>query len=398
MKITGKSIFAAAATFALAGGLIAAPANAQSSFDASTSSDAEIASILRNVVLASSNNPGSSGLAIEGTLSSLGIIGSSDFDIPEDFLEVPDAYPYEVDESIEEPELISREDAPAAGLDIERWTVASPSMGRNILVDVRPNTDEAGPIVTLLDGVSAPINSGWLYGPGKEEINEVFADEAATLVFPLDANGTWYSDWVEDDEVLGRQKWETFITDELFPLIEQQSDIAFNGKHAIGGLSMGASGAVHLANSHSEIFDATFGLSGCYSTTSQVGKQIARLVPESRGAEAENMWGPEGSEEWIRHDVSRDPSGLVDQAVYLSTADGSIAPDRNIEALETSTLAIGSVLERGVLTCTRELDRGLSRAGAENHVVNYKSHGLHDWNNFEEELAPAWEHISPALN
>ncbi|MHA2789877.1 alpha/beta hydrolase [Corynebacterium sp. S7] len=409
MRITGKSILAAALTVALAGTIGAVPGNAQESSSsngsslssagssASTLTDPQLESVLRAWTIASSERPGSSGATLNGLLSSLGVVGSSDFAIPEEFQQVPADYPYPVDETITEVALISRVSSPAAGLDIERWTVASPSMGRNILVDVRPQLTEAGPIVTVLDGIVAPINTGWLYGAGAEDVNEVFADEAATLVFPLDANGTWYSDWVADDEVLGRQKWETFIVDELLPLIEAQPDIAFNGHHAIGGISMGASGAVHIANTNPDLFDATFGISGCYSTTSPIGSQIARIVPESRGADVENMWGPEGSEEWIRHDVASDPSGLSQMAVYLASADGSIAPGRNIDSITTSNLVIGSVLERGVLTCTRELDRALSNQGATNYTVHYKGPGLHDWPNLKEELAPAWEYIRPSL-
>ncbi|WP_026196286.1 alpha/beta hydrolase [Corynebacterium lubricantis] len=405
MRITGKSILAAVVSLVLAGTIAAYPVNAQESSSSNGSSipsagdlnDSQLENVLRAWTLASSERPGSSGASIDVLLSSLGLIGSSNFAIPAEFQEVPGNYPYPVDETITQVELISRVDSPAAGLGVERWTVASPSMGRNILVDVRPQTTEAGPIVTLLDGINAPVRSGWLYGPGHEDLKRVFADEAATLVFPLDANGTWYSDWESDDEVLGRQKWETFIVEELLPLIEAQSDISFNGNHAIGGLSMGATGAVHLANANPDVFDATFGISGCYSTMSPVGSQISRLVPEARGAKAENMWGPQGSEEWVRHDVPGDPSGLLTMPVYLSSADGSVDPERDIDAVETATLAIGSVLERGVLTCTRELDRALSCEGATNHMVHYKGHGLHDWQNFREELEPAWEFIRPAL-
>ncbi|WIM67381.1 alpha/beta hydrolase family protein [Corynebacterium breve] len=357
----------------------------------------------RSSVAASSQAPGSSAIALDGLLSSLGLVGSSDFDIPEMALELDDNFPYPIDETITEAKLLNREVSPTGNVAanaerrLERWTVSSPSMGRDITVDVRLPGGADAPIVVLLDGVSAPINSGWLYGPGKEEIEEVFGDEHATLVFPVDANGTWYSDWIEDDPVLGRHKWETFIVEELLPLVEAEPDTFFNGHRAIGGLSMGASGAVHLANSHPELFDATFGFSGCYSTSSRVGEQIVRLVTETRGGTVENMWGPVGSEEWDRHDVSAHPEGLRDMAVYLSAADGGIDELPSEEDRSNDSLIIGAALENGVYTCTRELDRAMRAEGMDHHVVNYKGDGVHDWRNFEEELAPAWEHIRPSL-
>lgn len=355
----------------------------------------------REIIANSSQRPLSSVAAIEAVLSSVTLPGSSAFSVPDDFVELPEGYPYPVDPTITEVRLVNRETSPqspsAAERRIERWTVASPSMGRNILVDVRPTAESEGPIVVMLDGVEAPIRSGWLYGPGEEEIDETFGDEPATLVFPLDANGTWYADWVEDDPKLGRQKWETFIMDELLPLIEEQPDIQFNGKRAIGGLSMGATGAVHLAATHPEKFDGVFGLSGCYSTMDSIGYQITSAVVESRGGDVTNMFGPYGSEQWRRHHTVAHPEGLANMPVYLSAADGGISPVPTEDESSTEGMVVGYVLENGVLQCTRNLDNAMRAAGMTHQKVHYKGDGRHNWENFEEELEPAWQHIRPAL-
>lgn len=356
---------------------------------------------LRDVIANSSQRPLSSIAAIEAVLSSVTLPGSSAFSIPDEFVEAPDSYPYPVDPTITEVRLVNREISPqsssAERRRIERWTVASPSMGRNILVDVRPTAESEGPIVVMLDGVEAPIRSGWLYGPGEEEIDETFGDEPATLVFPLDANGTWYADWVEDDPKLGRQKWETFIIDELLPLIEEQPDIQFNGKRAIGGLSMGASGAVHLASTYPEKFDGVFGLSGCYSTMDSIGYQIYSTVVESRGGDVTKMFGPFGGEQWKRYNTVAHPEGLANMPVYLSAADGGISPVPTPDQTTTEDLVVGYILENGVLQCTRNLDNAMRASGMTHQKVHYKGDGRHNWENFEEELEPAWQHIRPAL-
>lgn len=371
--------------------------SSSSSPESSENSDQRFRELIAN----SSQRPLSSIAAIEAVLSSVTLPGSSAFSVPDDFVELPEGYPYPVDPTITEVRLVNREPSPqspsAAERRIERWTVASPSMGRNILVDVRPTAESEGPIVVMLDGVEAPIRSGWLYGPGEEEIDETFGDEPATLVFPLDANGTWYADWVEDDPKLGRQKWETFIMDELLPLIEEQPDIQFNGKRAIGGLSMGATGAVHLAATHPEKFDGVFGLSGCYSTMDSIGYQITSAVVGSRGGDVTNMFGPYGSEQWRRHNTVAHPEGLASMPVYLSAADGGISPVPTEDESSTEGMVVGYILENGVLQCTRNLDKAMRASGMTHQKVHYKGDGRHNWENFEEELEPAWQHIRPAL-
>src|SRR5699024_11720360 len=55
-----------------------------------------------------------------------------------------------------------------------------------------------------------------------------------------------WQDWDNDDPVLGRHQWDTFLTEELAPIVEE--GVFHNGKRGLIGLSMGASGAVMMAN------------------------------------------------------------------------------------------------------------------------------------------------------
>lgn len=332
----------------------------------------------------------------------LGLPGFHLINIGQFFQEIPENFPYPVDTSITEVKLLSREVANyprSQERRLERWTVASPSMGRNIAVDVRlPKPDgQPAPTLVMLDGVEAPLHSGWLNERSGNDFDRVLGEENVTVVFPLDANGTWYSDWINDDPQLGRQKWETFITKELLPLLESQPDINANGKRAIGGLSMGATGAVQTANQNPDLFNAAFGISGCYSTMSPLGRQTMQVVPQSRGADPKNMWGRHGSAEWLRHDVERNPEGLRNQAVYLSTATGSLLLDQYYADTPIESLSVGWALETGTYQCTRDLEKSMKRAGMNHQQVNYRDRGTHNWETFRVELEPAWNHIKPAL-
>lgn len=352
---------------------------------------------MREAVVSSFADPASSGSSLDAALSSLSLVGSSEWSLPGMWRDIDPRYPLPTDDSITEVQLVEIQDQ---GKRLERWIVSSPSMKRNVEVQIWHAADREvpSPLLFMLDGVDAPRNSGWL---GAGTAREVFAEENVTLVMPTQAIASNYSDWVNEDPALGLHMWETFITEELPQILENPANgINFNGKRGIGGLSMGANGAVHIANTNPDMFDGVFGISGCYSTMSPVGRQMASFVVTSRGGVLENMWGPYGSDEWIRHDATLDPSGLADQAVYLSAADGSFTEEEKTfyGTREITSLAVGGLLERGVLSCTQELDDAMRTAGMDHHQVHYKKGGAHNWVQFNQELQPAWDHIKPALN
>ena len=389
MKHNHLRILVSVATTATLALSAASPAFAQSEEGGASSE------LIGEAVVGSSQNPDSSGSTLDATLSSLSLLGSSEIPLGGPLLSSNPEYPLATTPIDGPARIVGVERTP--GERLERWTIASPSMQRNISVQIYRAADETAPapLLYLLDGIDAPYNSGWL-GPGN--VQEVFEDENVTLVMPTQAAGSWYSDWLDEDPALGVNMWETFIVDELDPLLRDAAELNFNGERGIGGLSMGASGAVHLANTNPGLFDAVFGISGCYSPTDPMGRQIVNIVTGSRGGDVENMWGPFGSEEWQRHDVVADPEGLRDMAVYLSAADGEITEaDRAFYGDDVVNMTAGTVLERGVLSCTEDLDAAMTEAGMSHHEVNYKGPGVHAWSNFREELAPAWTEIKGSL-
>lgn len=356
-----------------------------------------LSALLRTLIAGSSGtSSATSGSSISALLSSLSLSGSSDPDVPGSSVVHSPAYPKPLDESITTAEIVSK--VPEQGNRLERWTVASPSMARNVEVQIMrsPDPSTPAPMLYLLDGVDALPNSDWVR---IAKVGTYFDTENVTLVMPVDARGSMYSDWVSDDPVLGRHMWETFLIDELMPLLDADPDLNFNGRRGIGGISMGATGAVHLANTHPDLFAGVFGISGCYSTLDPVGRQTAQLTLATRGGDAENMWGPFGSEEWVRHDTTRNPEGLRDSAVYLSVADGEYLfnPGRDYSGLKPQTMLVSILLEQGSHICTRELERAMEDAGMSHQVVEYTGAGVHNWANFLPQLDPAWQTIRDSL-
>ncbi len=352
----------------------------------------------REFIALSSQTKSSNGSTLNALLSSMGVVGSSDFTLPGDSVDNDGSYPKPIDESIAETEIISK--VAEAEERVERWTIASPAMARNVEVQIRvPRaTDGPAPMLYLLDGVSAPQRSGWVV---TADIDEILVDENVTLVMPTEARGSLYADWASDDPILGRHQWETFLTKELPPLLENPTEgLNFNGKRAIGGLSMGATGALHIANANPQLFDATFGISGCYSPSSNAGAQSARLSVESRGGTYTNLYGAPGAPGYDFHDTAENPSGLRNQAVYLSSSGGGVdAEDADRFSTDApQVLAIAIALEQGADTCTRALNSEMRKQGMTHQKVERRNYGVHNWRNFESQILPAWNHISPSLH
>lgn len=337
------------------------------------------------------SSPISSQTSINALLSSLGVIGSSEVSpMGNTFIEAP----YPTVEGISAPAIMSKQQEEKA----ERWTIASPALKRNVEVLVRParGASTSAPVLYLLDGVDAKPAGDWLI---LGDVSQ-FGDDV-TLVMPTQARASLWMDWLNDDPVLGHNMWETFLTKELPGLIESQPEVKFNGKRAIGGISMGANASVMIANLNPGLYQGVFGISGCYSTLDDTGRQISNLTVATRGGNLDNVWGPYGSAGWKLHDVPSNPSGLANTPLFLSAGSGVLSEEERemfYAGPDVSEIITSNILETGVRTCTQRLEDSLRKhhqlAGTK---VVYTDHGAHTWINFNSQLGAAWEHIRPGL-
>lgn len=330
---------------------------------------------------------GSSLAAVGATFGILDLFGTNSNILTDMWKSKQDVYPFAIDESITEANLISRTPTEEAGR--ERWVVSSPSMGRNIGVDVLVGT--GGPVVYFLEGIDSPETSNWIKNGHAQD---VFGDTDATVVIPSRGAGSMWQDWDNDDPKLGRHQWETFVTEELAPVIEEE--VTHNGKRGLIGLSMGASGAVMMANNNPEFFDGVAGISGCYSTTDTIGRGTIDLTVGNLGGDPNNMWST--PESWERNDVVSNPEGLRGTQLYLSAATGEIT-DEEVEYYSGKPITdqvAGSLLEAGSRKCTEDLSAALTDANIE-HTTDYLDQGAHGWPMFGPQLQPAWDGIKSAL-
>lgn len=341
-------------------------------------------------------------IPVGSAAGSLGSVGSADVPLGA-ASSSPVGTPTPVDPLITETEFrgVERYRADEAGnaQAYEYWTVASKAMQRLITVEVVPSRGTgAAPVLYMLDGVGAPIDStGWAH---QAKIADRLADENVHVVNPAGAYASYYTDWEQPDPVLGNNKWETFLTDELPGIVKDElasRNKPTNGRNAIGGISMGGQAAMHLAATHPDVYDGVMSFSGYYSTMDALGYQTVRLSVETRGGEVDNMWGPHRSERWAENDTISHPEGLRGKAVYFSAGNGEIGQDDLTEyGANYQNLVIGLVLEKGVFEGSKDFENALDKAKVD-HKVDYAPTGLHNWPNFLKNFDSGWDYIKPAL-
>jgi|GEM_PF-286005 len=281
------------------------------------------------------------------------------------------------------------------------WTVESAAMQRRIEVEVYLAPDGVkGPAVYFLDGLGSENPSGWSRGSmgfGNPDIRS----RPMTVVAPMGGPSSMWSDWNSDDPHLGANEWETFLATELPPLLKEKLGDTFNGHMGALGVSMGAAGAVNLVNRanrgdygpDAQRFDAAGGVSGCYSTTDDLGYQYVRLTVEASGGTPAKLWGERGSQQWRAHDSVVDHRGLDSSRVYLSAATGLIGKTDLVNfGSDEQLLLDGHILEKGAFESTHRLENALRGSGA-TVATDYEPTGIHNWPVFVPRTASALDHM-----
>ncbi|WP_280399117.1 alpha/beta hydrolase [Nocardia carnea] len=278
-----------------------------------------------------------------------------------------------------------------------RLHIRSVAMSREIAVDTLIGTGPAPrPTLYLLDGVDGGPTSGWLTEGGAAEF---FADKPVDVVLTTGGTASMYADWIRVDAALGLNRWETFLTEELPPIVEKY--LGSTGVRAIAGVSMGAQAAMMLTQRHPGFYRGVAGMSGCYSTADQLGRAVTVMTVASRGGNPENLFGPPASPEWIAHDSLLGAEKLRGTEIYLSVASGtpsgaalmSIGDSPEILAV---LMGGGSLLEQGAKLCTDRMAARLHDLDIP-AVVDYLPEGMHSWPDFEIQLHRSWPTLVRAL-
>ena len=278
---------------------------------------------------------------------------------------------------------------------VQRCDVWSPSMNRNIPVQIVPAARGGNAGLYLLDGLRATEKTNAWF----EDVNAaaIYENTNITLVAPVGGEGSFYADWTADPQYGNGKtyRWETFLTRELPGYLQQHFGVAPNNNSIIG-LSMGGTAAMNLASKHPGQFRQVLSFSG-YLTTTLPGMQTLLRVAllDAGGYNLNAMYGSLLSPARFENDPFLNMHGLRNSDVYVSAASGVPGPADG-KYLPQHQIA-GSLLEFGAMASTRVWE-GKARATGLRVTTDYPAVGLHNWDEFGGQLVKTKARVLNHMN
>ncbi|MBM7367929.1 alpha/beta hydrolase [Gordonia hydrophobica] len=281
--------------------------------------------------------------------------------------------------------------------------VYSGAMGKTIALDVlRPqDSDDPAPILYLLNGAGGGEDSAtWR---AKTDYKRFFADKHVNVVTPVGGAFSYYTDWQRDDPVLGRNKWQTFLTEELPPILD--AALGATGANAIAGISMSGTSVFNLAIAAPKLYRSVAAYSGCARTSDPLGQAYIRTVIGDRGrGDVTNMWGPLDGPGWKANDPYLHASALKGVKVYMTSGTGLPGRYDTLDArlihgdpaVLMDQVVMGGVIEAAVRSCTIQMQQALKKADVDTTVID-RPVGTHSWEYWQKDLHTTWPMMAKDL-
>nr|WP_246024015.1 alpha/beta hydrolase family protein [Nocardia yunnanensis] len=280
--------------------------------------------------------------------------------------------------------------------------VYSTAMNSVITVKVlrAPDGSTPAPVLYLLNGANGGLDrSSWFE---QTDIADFFADKQVTLVIPLGGRGSYFTDWRADDPVLGRQRWTTFLTRELPPVVN--SALNGSGANAIAGISMAGTSTFQLALAAPGLYRALGSYSGCARTSDPQGQAFVTAVVTRWAGNPANMWGPPTDPAWAAADPYLHADRLRGIAIFVSSGTGLPGPldrldgpgiDGDVPKL-LAQLTSGAALEAVTDQCALALRDRLATLDVP-ATFTLRPTGTHSWGYWQQDLHNSWPLFARAL-
>lgn len=282
-------------------------------------------------------------------------------------------------------------------------TVHSAAMDLDIPVEVQRAADTSVPrpvLYLLLGAGGGSDGSTWAT---KTDAMQFLSDKNVHAVTPIGGMFSYYADWQKDDPRLGRQKWKTFLTSELPPLINAY--LGTSGRNAVAGFSMSGTTTLALAATTGDLFSSVAAYSGCAQTSDPVGREFIRLTVEEWGwAEMDNMWGPADDPQWRANDPYVQAEGLRGKSIYISSGNG-LPGVYDVYGGKYSLpgawgfsnqIVLGGVIEAATNYCSQNMKARLDSLGIPARY-NFRPEGTHTWGYWEDALKDSWPTLAAPL-
>ncbi|MBT2384130.1 alpha/beta hydrolase family protein [Streptomyces sp. ISL-11] len=251
-------------------------------------------------------------------------------------------------------------------------------------------------------------------------IEELAARRDVIVVMPETSGCSSYSDWYNDGR-WGAPAWETYLLDELRPLLERDYR-AGTRRAAVAGLSMGGHGALKLAAARPGAFKAAASYSGAVSPLHQAtdggpsGPDAVKLGGLICLTDWKRVWGEPGypfdttdprdlRQQWLwkRNSPVERAASLAGTALYLSYGNGTDEgprwkwgdpPPPASRCTDPATPGM-ELIERLIHGENRQLRAALTRHGIPATVCAHT--GVHTWPYWERELSASFPMLMGAI-
>jgi S-formylglutathione hydrolase FrmB len=278
-------------------------------------------------------------------------------------------------------------------------------MHKTIPVDVQLPTDSSAPAPTLylLNGVDAGLSdSNWVQ---RTTALQWLSRKHVNVVQPIGGKASYYTDWRRPDPVLGINKWRTFLTEELPPIIDHR--FRTTGANAIAGLSMAGTSVLQLAISKPRLYRSVAAYSGCAEVSDPLGYSFVQLAVGlgGLGGNTDNMYGPYGDPMWAANDPYVHADQLRGVNLFISNGSGLPGPHDTIADSHTLPLVqgglpdqiiIGGIIEAATNVCAHNMARRLQKLNIP-ATYDFSPTGTHSWGYWQDALERSWPVLAKGL-
>ncbi|MFJ4654972.1 alpha/beta hydrolase [Nocardia sp. NPDC088792] len=281
--------------------------------------------------------------------------------------------------------------------------VYSAAMDKNVRVDVqRPaDTSQPRPVLYLINGADGGVGTANWEDKSPDTLKWL-ADKDVNVVQIIGGAWSYYTDWRAPDPVLGVNKWKTFFTEEIPPLVD--AGLGTNGRNAIAGLSTSGTSVLNLAIAKPELYGAVAAYSGCAQTSDYLGQQFVHVVVGKGGGDVENMYGPDNDPLWVENDPYVNADKLRGVGLYISSGSGLPGAHDTLDGPYTlpgtgglaNQLVVGGVIEAAVNYCSHNLANKLNSLNIP-ATYDFEPTGTHSWGYWHDQLPKSWPVLAQGL-
>ncbi|GAB2669016.1 alpha/beta hydrolase [Nocardia goodfellowii] len=280
--------------------------------------------------------------------------------------------------------------------------VYSAAMDKEVTIDVQRPVDESTPAPNLY--LMSGLDAGESSASWREQTTVLpfLAEKHVNVIEPIGGRGSYYTDWVNADPVLGVNKWRTFFTSELPPLLDKT--LQSTGRNALAGVSTSGTSVLQLAEAKPGLWKSVAAYSGCAQIADPLGRTALKLSVENwAGGNIDNMYGPADSPLWEDNDPVINAEKLRGTELYISTGSG-IPVFADLQWYQTNApgpvgmvnLTVGSVIEAAVDQCTRNLKNKLDSLNIPAQY-DFNSIGTHRWSYWDDTFRDSWPMLARGM-